>query len=360
MPHQCIATPSSMTDLCAEVIVFQILTRVPAKDVGRSKTVCKEWCALLSTRYFERVHSSRSLVAANQKVLMIRNLTCGVHTINFQTGEYGPETHITCLFHDDITYISILSQLDGLLCAWAQDTHQLFLWNPTTMAYKNLSTSDGLGLYIESMDTLGLYKDTLHDYKIVHVTRNTNAIESHIYSRKLASWRKIPFQANVEYLQRSFFWLSGTQCGTSVYFTVCESWTSGKHVVIAFDIVSEQVTELRFPSVQAAPISMSHLEAVRDALYMFVTTGLHDMTLNLWLLRGKNWINVFLRPPTPLSLWCGITHYMTNGNWFVMTNLGKLCEISTPMEHLECFHNVTWIRNHVGAVFHETVVSPSI
>ncbi|MFS7985728.1 hypothetical protein Hanom_Chr11g01001991 [Helianthus anomalus] len=93
---------------------------------------------------------------------------------------------------------------------------------------------------------------------------------------------------------------------------------------------------------------------------MFVTTGLHDMTFNLWLLRGKNWINVFSRPPTPLSLWCGITHYMTNGNWFVMTNLGKLCEISTPMERLECFHNVTWFRNHVGTVFHETVVSPSI
>ncbi|KAM0012626.1 putative F-box associated interaction domain-containing protein [Helianthus debilis subsp. tardiflorus] len=227
-----------MTDLRAEIIVFQILTRVTAKDVGRSKTVCKECCALLSTRYFESVHSSRSFVAANQRTLMIRNLTCGVHTINFQTGEYGPETHITCPFHDDITYISILSQLDGLLCAWAQDTHQLFLWNPTTTAYKNLSTTDGLGLYIESTDTLGLYKDTLHDYKIVHVTRNTNALESHIYSRKLASWRKIPFQANVEYVQRSFFWSSGTQCGTSVYFTVCESWTSGKHVVIAFDIVS--------------------------------------------------------------------------------------------------------------------------
>ncbi|MFS7985727.1 putative F-box-like domain superfamily protein [Helianthus anomalus] len=57
-PHHRAAIPSSMTDLRAEVIVFQILTWVPAKEVGRSKTVCKEWCALLSTRYFVRVDSS--------------------------------------------------------------------------------------------------------------------------------------------------------------------------------------------------------------------------------------------------------------------------------------------------------------
>ncbi|MFS7934492.1 hypothetical protein Hanom_Chr05g00392181 [Helianthus anomalus] len=55
--------------LGVEVIVFGILTRLPAKDATKCKSVYKDQCALLSTQAFEREHCSRSLLPSNQKTL---------------------------------------------------------------------------------------------------------------------------------------------------------------------------------------------------------------------------------------------------------------------------------------------------
>ncbi|KAL5721288.1 hypothetical protein ACHQM5_004948 [Ranunculus cassubicifolius] len=42
-------------DLPVEM-VFEILTRIPAKDLLRFKTVCKSWYSLISTRRFVKSH----------------------------------------------------------------------------------------------------------------------------------------------------------------------------------------------------------------------------------------------------------------------------------------------------------------
>ncbi|KAF5765505.1 putative F-box domain-containing protein [Helianthus annuus] len=57
----------TMPKLPTDVIISDILTRVPAKTAARSKSVCKEWRALLSTRDFEKAHCSRTLIPSNQK-----------------------------------------------------------------------------------------------------------------------------------------------------------------------------------------------------------------------------------------------------------------------------------------------------
>ncbi|MFS8024490.1 putative F-box-like domain superfamily protein [Helianthus anomalus] len=72
-----------MADFPVDTIVFEILTMVTAKDVGRSKSVCKEWYALLSRQDFVRVHCSRSLISSNQRVLLIDDLARFVHPIIF-------------------------------------------------------------------------------------------------------------------------------------------------------------------------------------------------------------------------------------------------------------------------------------
>ncbi|KAJ0796016.1 putative F-box domain-containing protein [Helianthus annuus] len=79
----------TMADLPVHTIVFEILTRVPAKDVGRSKSVCKQWYALLSTQDFVRMHCSRSLVSSNQRVLLIDDLTCSFIRSSFNRMTMG-------------------------------------------------------------------------------------------------------------------------------------------------------------------------------------------------------------------------------------------------------------------------------
>ncbi|MFS7987136.1 putative F-box domain, galactose oxidase/kelch, beta-propeller, F-box associated interaction [Helianthus anomalus] len=351
-----------MADLPIETI-FEILTRVPAKVVGRSRSVCKEWYALLSTRDFIRVHCSRSLVSSNQRVLLIDDLTCSVHPIIFQSYDYGPRSIVTLPFDHQNNDVSILSHLNGLLCVCLNHTNELLLWNPTTTAFKRLSTPDSLGIYINNLDAVGLYADDADDYKVLHIKRRCGVYESYVYSRELNFWRNIPFLTRQEYLSPNFYWSPGTFCGGTMYFTLCECWVGGTNVVICFDINSEQFNEISFPPVPSTGFVQGVLVNVKNELHMFATTGWFEITIDMWTLKEDYWIKVLSCPPIPpisLSLWGYITHYVTNGNWFVMTKLGKLFTIEMDTKPFEILYPVTWFRGYKGAVFVETVVSPSI
>jgi hypothetical protein len=133
-------------------------------------------------------------------------------------------------------------------------------------------------------------------------------------------------------------------------------------VVFCFDVNSEEFKEISFPPVPCAGIFFGELVSVKNQLHMFVSTGLRDMLVELWRLEGEHWIRVLGSPqiPTiPSDSWCGITHFMTNGNWFMMNNQGKLYEIEMDMKTFECFYPVSRFRFNNGAMIVETVVSPT-
>ncbi|KAM0046732.1 putative F-box domain-containing protein [Helianthus debilis subsp. tardiflorus] len=261
-----------MADLPIETI-FEILTRVPAKVVGRSKSVCKEWYALLSTRDFIRVHCSRSLVSSNQRVLLIDDLTCSVHSIIFQSDDYGPRSIVTLPFDHQNNDASVLSHLNGLLCVCLNHTNELLLWNPTTTAFKRLSTPDSLGIYINNLDGIGLYADDADDYKVLHIKRRCGVYESYVYSRELNFWRNIPFLTRQEYLSPNFYWSPGTFC--------------------------EQFKEISFPPVPSTGFVQGVLVNVKNELHMFATTGWFEITIDLWTLKEDYWIKVLSCPPIP-------------------------------------------------------------
>ncbi|MFS7907568.1 putative F-box domain-containing protein [Helianthus anomalus] len=195
-----------MADLPIHTIVFEILTRLPAKDVGRSKSVCKQWYALLSTQDFVRIHCSRSLVSSNQRVLLIDDLTCSVRLIISNNNDYGPSSIVTFPFHHQNNDVSILSHLNRLLCVCLNHTYELLLWNPTTTAFKCLSTPDSHGFYINNLDAIGLYVDVDDDYKVLHIKRRSGVLGVYVYSREVDSWRNIPFITRQEYLSPHFNW----------------------------------------------------------------------------------------------------------------------------------------------------------
>ncbi|KAI3670387.1 hypothetical protein L1987_87978 [Smallanthus sonchifolius] len=326
---------ATMAYLAVELIIFGILARLTPKDVVKCKSVCREWRAMLSTQEFERAHLSRSSLPSSQRTLFIR----------------------------ESNGVAILAHLDGLLCVCLHQTSELVLWNPTTNAYKHLSTPEGHGRYTDIADTVGLYNGPSNDYNVLHVTRTSDVIAAHIYSRNLGTWRKIPFKTKPGFLHRTFYWSHGTLCGDTLYFTVCECWVVGRNLVIAFDTTTEQVKEISFPPVPPAGIFHGVLANVQDSLQMVLTTGMQEMSLGIWALQGDHWVNLFLAPPippVPLSLWISITHYMTNGRWFIMAGQRKVYEIPLEKRPLERFYPVTWFRGHEGGVFTETLVSPTL
>ncbi|KAL8231628.1 hypothetical protein R6Q57_001406 [Mikania cordata] len=204
-----------MVHISDELIVFEILTRVPTRTVGRSKCVSKKRKALLLTPYFVKIHCSRSLSASNQRLFLVGDLTCSTHPINFQSGGHGPGTILYFPFNNVTNY----SHLDGLLCVRLIHSSELALWNPVTGSYKLLSTHDHHGFFEHNVDAVGLYIDASDDYKVMQIKRRFGVFDVNVYSRRFESWRNIPFLTRSEYVIPSFSLSSGTFCGDTLYFT---------------------------------------------------------------------------------------------------------------------------------------------
>ncbi|GKB61366.1 F-box domain containing protein [Tanacetum coccineum] len=354
-----------MAELSAEIL-FGILTRVPPKAVGRFKSVCKTWYALLSGNAFVREHCSSSAIPSNQKVLVIEHQTCSIHPINFETHDYEPGTSITIPF-DHRSYdnlfndVSILSHLNGLLCVCNNFTSELFLWNPVTTTFKRLPPPYSNEFYTDFLDAVGLYTDTHDDFKVLYIRRRDATLVVNVYSRSDESWRNIPLTLPSEYLTTRFYWSSGTLCGGTLYFTVSESRVGGSRFMISFDVNSEQFRMISLPPIPKDILAQIRLVNPQDELVMFVVTGYREMKINIWILQEGTWYRIHSFPLISHDLWCSITHYVTNGNkWFVMAKFQKIFEIDTGMIRFDRFYPVTSWTCSEGALFTETLVSPSI
>ncbi|GKB50585.1 F-box domain containing protein, partial [Tanacetum coccineum] len=312
-----------------------ILTRVPPKAVGRFKSVCKTWYALLSGNDFVRAHCSRLAIPSNQKVLVIEQQTCSIHPINFETHDYEPGTSITIPF-DHRSYdslfncVSILSHLNGLLCVCNNFTSELFLWNPVTTAFKRLPPPYSNEFYTNILDAVGLYTDTHDDFKVLYIRRRDATLAVNVYSRIDESWRNIPLTLPSEYLTTRFYWSSGTLCGGALYFTVMDVAVGGSHFMISFDVNSEQFCMISLPPIPNDGLSHISLVNAQDELVMFAATGYREMKIDMWILQEGTWYRIHSFPLISQELWCSITHYVTNGNkWFVMAQFQKIFEIDT-------------------------------
>ncbi|KAL8252179.1 hypothetical protein R6Q59_035872, partial [Mikania micrantha] len=249
-----------MVHLSDELIVFEILTRVPARTVGRSKCVCKKWMVLLLTQQFVKLHCSRSSIASNQRALLVDDQTYFAHPINFQSGGYGRGTIVYFPFKN----FKIYSHLDGLLCVCLDHTSELVLWNLVTGAYKLLSTHDRDGLFEYNADAIGLYVDAYDDYKVLHIKRRCCVFIVSVSSRKLESWINIPFISRPEFHNPYLSLSSGT--------------------------FYERFKEINIPPVASAGMTFGDLVNIENELYMFVSMGIEFMWLELWILKDDHWI----------------------------------------------------------------------
>ncbi|KAL8237798.1 hypothetical protein R6Q59_018879 [Mikania micrantha] len=273
-----------MVHISDELIIFEILTRVPTRTVGRSNCVFKKWKALLLTPQLLKIHCSRSLIATNQRAVLVDDLTCFAHPINFHSGDYGPATILSFPFNN----VTIYSHLDGLLCVRLNHTYELALWNPVTGSYKLLSSHDHHGFSEHNADEVGLYIDAYDDYKVLHKKRRFGLFSVNVYSRRFESWKNIPILTRLKYVSSSFSMLSGTFCVDTLYFTVCDCWIGGENVLICFDVNSEIFKEITFPLLASAGMNFGDLVNIKNELYMFVSTGIEFMWVELWMLEDDH------------------------------------------------------------------------
>ncbi|KAJ0703089.1 putative F-box domain-containing protein [Helianthus annuus] len=203
-----------MADLGIEVVVFEILSRLPVKAIGRFKCVCKQWRDELSSCQFAALHSSRIGSSKFRKRITIQPLS---------------------IFMDSI--------VDGQVDIGARKT-------------------------ICFPDAAGMCFDTSSDLKILHIKRRRNYDLARVYSRRLGTWRNVDFFIGKKYAAGCYIWSVGSFMNNTLYFTVKQVRVQGDIHIIGFDVITESFKRFPFP-----PVNDGHFLTVNNKLHMFVVSS---------------------------------------------------------------------------------------
>jgi F-box interacting protein len=295
-----------MVELSIEIIVYEILTWLPAKIAGRCKSVCKEWYKLITEDTFVKKHLCRSFIFSNQKILLINNQGYSISPINFEKNvhEKGMAKRIPFFLKPTIDIffdVCILSNLNGLLCVELSDTSELILWNPITNAYKSLPSQQFNGFYKDILDAIGLYIDNNGDFKVLYIRRRDNQVYANVYSTSKDSWRNIPLILKPEFTGTEFYWSTGTFCGDKLYFAVSSCLSDGLCFMISYDVNSEKFKGINFPTIPKDQIANFRLLNAKNELHLFIASGYRQMIVHMWKYDGQLWSLIYKFPPMTLD-----------------------------------------------------------
>ncbi|MFS7931492.1 putative F-box associated interaction domain, F-box-like domain superfamily [Helianthus anomalus] len=233
-----------------DMMFEEILSRLPAKVVCQFKCVCKQWCYELSTPKFVLIHTRRVSNLLQKKLLSLNENTIVV---------------------DDIVSGNLRT-----------DANELVLWNPTTRRFKLISDDYFSRYFGRHDDTGGMYVDEHNDLKVLHINCFAGAVTARVYSRHNDSWRKLSFLKGCMLGSNFYSWSHGIYSGKTIYFTVSNYWIPpGECNIVAFDVISESFSILRFPErIQASPCQV-HFLTISNKLHGIVVKYSDELTAEL-------------------------------------------------------------------------------
>ncbi|KAF6154050.1 hypothetical protein GIB67_018972 [Kingdonia uniflora] len=179
-------------------IITDILSRLPAKSVGRCKCVSKVWLNFVSDPLFLKLHLKRSKGNSEHKIVIATFngffLTIGSADRVLEGTPEGNQTIVLRhpLLETQVNIIFILGSHDGLLLV--RQVNIISVWNPTTGEYISVPCEN---VHSGSCDMrfpiYGFgYDESTDDYKVVSLaTINKSYSEVCIYSLRNNSWRTI-------------------------------------------------------------------------------------------------------------------------------------------------------------------------
>ncbi|KAF4361168.1 hypothetical protein G4B88_027708 [Cannabis sativa] len=259
-------------------IIENIILRLDAKSVLRSKCVCKCWLSLISDPFFMNAHHKRQVA----------------HTIQISEYARGELETIECSIHtsqnfNQISYSNILFPNEkykkmelafvgchyGLVCLLDANHNSIYLWNPATKKYKKLPPSPYASPNKDFYKINGLYgfgyEPLTNDFKVVGI-RATNfgnlfrkSEDVLVYSLRSNSWKTLVmpdlFSTHVDtnyvfgsynmvsvVINASIHWLiyfPPTQHGQDYVFL---HHLFEKQGIVGFDLSSDEFKLIKLPS----------------------------------------------------------------------------------------------------------------
>ncbi|PWA84708.1 F-box domain-containing protein [Artemisia annua] len=400
---------TTTSELPSNIILMEILPRLPTKLLGRCMCVCKEWKSFLPTPKFAKMHHQ---YVSGYKLFQIdhsndsRLLT--LHTIDCEAPNVGSKTVRICCFdlsrrygvttvrnYSSLPYpnhvldtVYIAASFDGLVCLAAMFTQELGFWNPLTGAFKKLAANpysprfykpsytqchlryspDKIGMPPSSSDVIGFYIDSSDDYKLLHMVSN-GALGAYVYSLRMDSWRKIEYLVENADCISNYHWSPATFWGQNLYFVVLDS-SGDQRCIICFNVQSEKFRKIQFPPIKKYTSSdFTASLVVRDGCIHLCVCYIRSQRLSL--LEGGTWRmhdnDVWLKVKAFFNVkddWMvrSLVCMTRNENWLAIgqeNDSFKKIDFEDFATSHSCLCNEGWVSNfgQTSTIYHETLVS---
>ncbi|KAL2937381.1 hypothetical protein RDABS01_020830 [Bienertia sinuspersici] len=268
-----------------EEILEDILSRLPAKSIGRFRCVSIPWRALLSQPHFIKNHLNRIkqfrfeeqslfLVTYESKCLFTTQLKNAHHMLD-EMATFATKISFDNHQFDTEVLIRNVASYDGL--ALFEDKERLLLLvNPTTKEFKELPESPyALDPDASSYSMYGVgYDSVSDDYKVVTVFFYIN-----VYSVKNGTWKSA---ANSPYDHAVGHVTSGVFVDGCIHWLACTT-SDYSSVIVAFDLTEEKFRQVPPPSlVEGSNFVFSRLLTLGGCLCM--SDSNRDYKTDIWVM----------------------------------------------------------------------------
>lgn len=186
------------SELPLDVLMYQILARMPIKALLQTKSVSKEWYSTVSSNEFAKVHFKTRLCyhpsspieclfiqAANSCYLFY--LQEEERVLDYSLVKLEPNFD-----NNPQNELHLVGSCNGLVCLSDYVTGYFYIWNP--VAYNWQKFSDFCKFSNNSRTSWGFaYVSSIDDYKVVRIAESydTQTIIVHVFSLKTKEWRQI-------------------------------------------------------------------------------------------------------------------------------------------------------------------------
>ncbi|XP_026439671.1 F-box/kelch-repeat protein At3g06240-like [Papaver somniferum] len=213
-----------MSSFIPEEIMFDILTRLPAKSLSRLRCVSKSWNNLIKNPHFLKLQLNHSLKYGEHGIVYNCESCDGkICCVDYDSSSSRLSNSVVHIDYplDHKTGNRIIDSCNGLVC-YLSSQKEIMIWNPFTKDYRKLSTPPKPDLdpsyvydfYSYSKYGFG-YDSKTDDYKFARMVKCPgSSTEISVYSLKLNLWKTyrdipflLPFNGGLVLFQGIFHWV---------------------------------------------------------------------------------------------------------------------------------------------------------
>ncbi|KAL3648714.1 hypothetical protein CASFOL_005117 [Castilleja foliolosa] len=268
-----------------EQILFHIFSRLPAKSIGRFRSLSNTWNNLLSTPHFIKSHLA--LQNTRQKSLILIPSSQVIRCVETIRDEYidtvSRELDLPGVWSE------FVGSCDGLVLL-IDNNHEVFLVNPITLEQSKIPDPPVAVKRTEGLYGFG-YDSVRDDYKVIRVSYHTSNIEInpvyfdtlvYVYYVKMGVWKRI------ENSPRHFSFpviFSGAFVNGAIHWLVARSDKSDCAVITALDLDSEVFYKIPAPRVADVDNFLFSVLLVLGGCLCVVDTLSNSEGTDVWIMK---------------------------------------------------------------------------